>query len=135
MPIPYRITRDEGLLVASLPARPTLADLRAYAVATVCDPAYDVRLVEVVDATAMTDPAEAAAAFDAARLLSHVAPVPRVRARAIVAPTLLLAGLARRFERETAADGVATRVFRTVGAATQWARETAARHARAPLPA
>ena len=135
MAVDYRILRDEGLLEVRLPPRTTLADLRAYVVATLADPGYSPSLVEVVDVTALTDPADAAMAFDAGRLLVRVAPLNRVRARAIVAPTALLGELAHTLRREThAAGSVETRVFRTVGAARRWARRIARRTAGTPPP-
>jgi hypothetical protein len=132
MPIAYHIARDEGILVARIPERATLRDIEAYVSATVADPAYSPTLVEIIDATALAEPETAMEAFDAARVLTQLMPRPRVRGRAIVAPSALLCDVARHYQRETVHAGVVTRVFRDVFSATEWARKLAS-GAVAPL--
>jgi hypothetical protein len=132
MSISYQIHRDEGILVARLPARTTLQDLTDYVAATLADPAYTPGLVEIIDVTALAEPEAASSTFDAARLLTNLLPSPRVRARAIVAPTALLTGLARHYRNETVDAGVVTRVFRDLASATKWAHRLANGPDRAP---
>lgn len=126
MPIYYRIAPEQGLVLAAIHERATLADLRAYAASSVGDPAWSPDLVEVVDLAAVTEPEAATHVFDAARLVAHVAPRPRVRARAIVAPAAHLFDLAQRYRYDAACTGVVVRVFRDAVAALAWARALAA---------
>ena len=130
MPMDYLIDADAGVLHATPHGRVTLAEIRSFAAATVADPLYSPDLVEVVDATALTDPEVATTFFDAAQLLTQVLTevfvTRRVRARAIVAPTTMLHDLARHYVEETTRSGILMRVFHDVPTAHAWAHHVAA---------
>jgi hypothetical protein len=122
MPIDYRIEPERGIIIAALRGQATLAEGKAYVAATIADPAYSPDLVEVLDARELTEPDAAAATFDAALLLTHVAIRQRVQARAIIAPDDMVHALAQHYADETQPTGVPTRVFRDPDAALAWAQ-------------
>ena len=122
MPIDYRIESERGVIIAVLREPATLAEGKAYVAATLADPAYSPDLVEVLDARELTDPDAAAATFDAALLLTHVAIRQRVQARAIIAPGDMVYALARHYAEESESSSVPMRVFRDPAAALAWAQ-------------